>query len=131
MMRGKDLSPDFRERLMLAVTAVNGCRYCSYAHTRAALRSGIDEGEVSALLGSDLAGAPPSQVTALLYVQHWAETNGNPDPDAAERLVKEYGESQARQIELALRLIRTGNLTGNTFDYLRFRLSRGRLGLKH
>jgi AhpD family alkylhydroperoxidase len=33
------ISPAFRERLMLAVTAVNGCRYCSYFHTRQALKN--------------------------------------------------------------------------------------------
>ena len=44
------ISPDFRERLMLAVTAVNGCRYCSYAHTRAALKGGLSREEISGLL---------------------------------------------------------------------------------
>jgi len=32
--KGTIISPAFRERMMLAVTAVNRCRYCSYFHTR-------------------------------------------------------------------------------------------------
>ena len=41
MMRGLD--PAFRERLFLAVTQVNGCRYCSYYHARQALLIGVSD----------------------------------------------------------------------------------------
>ena len=44
------ISPAFRERLMLAVTAVDGCRYCSYFHAKQALKSGITPEEISQLL---------------------------------------------------------------------------------
>ncbi|MCK4314262.1 MAG: carboxymuconolactone decarboxylase family protein [Anaerolineae bacterium] len=37
VMKQNLTSPAFRERLMLAVTAVNGCRYCSHVHAREAL----------------------------------------------------------------------------------------------
>ena len=43
VMGGKLVPRPFRERLMLAVTAVYGCRYCSWLHTREALRSGISQ----------------------------------------------------------------------------------------
>jgi AhpD family alkylhydroperoxidase len=36
------IAPAFRERLMLAVTAVNCCRYCSFVHTRMALAAGME-----------------------------------------------------------------------------------------
>jgi hypothetical protein len=35
-IKKEDNIPAFRERLMLAVTVVNGCRYCSYFHARQA-----------------------------------------------------------------------------------------------
>ena len=38
--KNKELSPDFIERIMLAVTEVNGCAICSYAHTKMALEAG-------------------------------------------------------------------------------------------
>ena len=35
----KRVSSMFSERIMMAVTEVNGCRYCSNFHTRVALRA--------------------------------------------------------------------------------------------
>ena len=37
------LDKQFIERIMLAVTEVNGCAICSYAHTRMALESGNEQ----------------------------------------------------------------------------------------
>jgi len=72
---GEPLDRAFRERLMLAVTEVNGCRYCRYAHAKLALSAGLSQADVDALAGGSLEGAPPGQVPALLYAQHWAETD--------------------------------------------------------
>ena len=44
----------FRERLMMVVTEVNGCRYCSYFHARAALAAGVSQEELRSLLGGNL-----------------------------------------------------------------------------
>jgi hypothetical protein len=51
-----------------------------------------------------------------------------PEATARERLICEYGVLRAGAIEAVLRMIRVGNLMGNTFDYLLFRISGGRLG---
>ena len=127
MHRG-GLAPEFRERLMLAVTEVNQCRYCSYAHSRAALDAGVDEDEVRALLAGRLEAAPEAEHVALHYARHWAESARNPDPEAQERLVGTYGADTAACIHLALRMIATGNYLGNTVDYFLHRLSFGRWG---
>ena len=129
LMRGQLIDAAFRERLMLAVTAVNGCSYCSYAHTRQALAEGIDSGEVEALLDGVVEDSPREEVPALLYAQHWAETAGKVDPAARERIVATYDEGTVNAIELALQTIQVGNLVGNTVDYLLYRLSFGRLGV--
>jgi AhpD family alkylhydroperoxidase len=118
LVRGELVGPDFRERLMLAVTAVNDCRYCSFGHARLALSAGVQPSDVARLVEGDLGEAPPEQLPALLYAQHWAEADGRPDASARERVVAVYGEDVAQQIELALRMIRVGNLTGNTVDVL-------------
>lgn len=127
-MRGRAIDPGFRERLMLTVTEVNGCRYCSYAHARTALTAGLTEAEVTALAQGDLQSCPSDQAVALLYAQHWADTDGDPDPEARQRLIDTYGEAKASSIELVLQMIRVGNLLGNTWDYVVSRLSFGRLG---
>ena len=129
LMRGELIDTAFRERLMLAVTAVNGCSYCSYAHTRQALAEGIDIGEVEALLDGVVENSPTEEVPALLYAQHWAETAGKIDPAARQRMSEMYDEGTVNAIELALQTIQMGNLLGNTMDYLLYRLSFGRLGV--
>ena len=126
-MRG-GVEPAFRERLMLVVTAVNGCRYCSYAHARQALSEGISEEEIATLAERGFEGSPAEEVPALLYAQHWAETDGAPDSAARAAVEERYGEEALRSIEVILRMIRMGNLMGNTFDYALHRISFGRLG---
>jgi AhpD family alkylhydroperoxidase len=127
---GGDLvSHAFRERLMLAVTAVNGCRYCSYYHAKEALKTGLPEAEIRAMQDGIVENAPVEELPALLYAQHWAENNANPDPDIRQKLVETYGTQRSEAIDVVLRLIRMGNLLGNTTDYWLFRLSFGRLGI--
>jgi AhpD family alkylhydroperoxidase len=128
-LMGEDvISPAFRERIMLAVTAVYGCRYCSFAHTREALSKGVSQEEIKALGECFFEGSPPDEVPALLYAQHWAEANGEPEADARNQIIARYGEQAVEGMELALRMIRMGNLSGNTWDYFLHRISFGRWG---
>jgi AhpD family alkylhydroperoxidase len=128
LMGGRLIDSAFRERLMLAVTAVNGCRYCSYAHAKNALIEGISAEEVEALQQGELASSPSEELPALLYAQHWAETGGKPAPAARNRIIERYGEETAVAMELALRMIQIGNLMGNTVDYVLYRVSFGHWG---
>jgi AhpD family alkylhydroperoxidase len=116
----------FRERLMVAVTAVYGCRFCTWFHTREALRGGLDRGEIVGLLSSTVGSCPEEEAIALAYAQHWAECNANPDSEAVQRLEQAYGTEKAKALNAVLRLVRCGNLTGNSLDYLLYRISFGR-----
>lgn len=127
-MRGEVISPAFRERLMLAVTAVNRCRYCSYAHTKQALIEGISEDEVDALQAGIVEKCPQEELPALLYAQHWAETQGRTDPESRVRMNELYDRRTFDAIELTLQTIQVGNLLGNTLDYILYRSSFGRFG---
>jgi len=126
-MKGDLVSYAFRERLMLAVTAVNGCRYCSYYHAKEAVKAGLPESELQKLLVGVVDDAPADELPALLYAQHWAESDANPDPEARQKLVETYGPERTEAIEMALRMIRMGNLLGNQWDYWLYRISNGRL----
>jgi AhpD family alkylhydroperoxidase len=128
LMRGEIINGAFRERLMLAVTSVNGCRYCSYAHARQALVEGIHQDEIDALQDGIMEDCPSDELPGLLYAQHWAETQGRTEPAARERIIEKYNEETVRAIELILQTIQMGNLLGNTVDYILYRLSFGRLG---
>lgn len=127
-LRRGSVSPAFRERLILTVTAVNQCRYCAYGHTRLALRAGVQGEEIESLLGGAIPDVPAREIPALLYAWHWAESDARPDPELRQSLEETYGLETAAAIEVVLRAIRIGNLTGNAFDALLCRASRGRFG---
>ena len=111
------LDRTFVEKIMTVVTAVNGCVYCAWFHARQAAASGISAEEVRNMVNLQFqADAAEEEVPALLFAQHYAETDRKPDPEMVERLVSAYGEEKARQIQLVIRMITFGNLSGNTFD---------------
>jgi AhpD family alkylhydroperoxidase len=125
------ISPGFRERLMLVVTEVNGCRFCTFVHAREALKSGVSPADLRGLLAGQIpADTPPDEYLALTYAQHWAETDARPSPEAVQKLVETYGEERAAAIDVLLRMIRVSNLLGNTADYVLYRLTFGLLGLR-
>jgi len=105
VMNSGAISSAFRERLMLAVTAVDGCRYCSYFHARQALKSGVTSREISQLLSGDVNGCPEEEAVAVIYAQHWAESDAHPDPEAVWKLQQIYGAERTEEINLLLRLL--------------------------
>lgn len=122
-VRAGRVSKPFAERIMLAVTQVNGCRYCHYGHTRAALAAGVTEAEIQHLIEGELGKLPEEEVIALTFAQHYAETEARPDPEAWRRLVAAYGPEAASDVMAYIRMITMGNLLGNTFDALLYRLT--------
>ena len=128
VMGGEMVPRPLRERLMLAVTAVYGCRYCSWLHTREALRSGIEKEEIAALLVGSVDNCPEDEAIALIYAQHWADYDGNPDTEATRRLEKVYGAEKAKAINLILHMNRLGNLFGTSWDRFLCKASFGRWG---
>ena len=113
---------------MLSVTAVYKCRYCTWVHTREALRSGMTGEDVTTLLSGTIDSCPVDEAVALIYAQHWADADTRPTPESFKMLADSYGTEKAQDINLVLRMIRVGNLTGNTWDYLLHRASFGKLG---
>jgi len=129
-MRDPKIDSAFRERLMMAVTEVNGCRYCRTFHMEQAREAGISQDEINIyLLGAIPEDIPEEQKLAVCYAQHWAENNRDPDEDYLDQVREWYGDESFQSISMVLRMIWMGNLLGNTGDYLLFRISFGRLGL--
>ncbi len=116
-MRNKEIGTVFMEKIMTVVTAVNGCRYCKWFHAKKAVASGISEEEVKNMLRLQFnADASIHEIPALLFAQHYAETNRNPDSEMTDKLISFYGKKTASHILLIIRMIFFGNLSGNTFD---------------
>ncbi|MDF1856615.1 carboxymuconolactone decarboxylase family protein [Pseudooceanicola sp.] len=121
--RNPEIGRAFMEKIMMVVTAVNGCTYCTWFHAQQAVTSGMSDKEISDMFDLQFeASASEHELPALLFAQHFAETNRNPDPDMVARLNAFYGTETARDIMLLIRMIFFGNLFGNTLDAFPARL---------
>ena len=106
------LSKQFEERIMLAVTEVNGCEMCSYYHTKEALKSGMSEKDIQNMLQGELGEIPEEESIAIFFAQHYAESSANPDAEAWQRVVEFYGEEKAEMILAYIKVIMMGNVYG-------------------
>jgi AhpD family alkylhydroperoxidase len=132
--RAGRVDDQFAEKIMLAVTAVNECRYCTRYHTDLARETGIDGATIDRILESDIdAAVGEAERPALVFGQRYAEADENPDPEAVAELRAAYGSAAARDIQAFVRAIYYGNLLGNSVDAVRFavreRVRRVRRGL--
>lgn len=123
--RADRVSDQFAEKIMLAVTSVNECQYCTRYHTGLAEETGVDREAITSILEQDVESAvDDDERPALLFAQRYAETNENPGRDAVRELQRTYGEETAADILAFVRAIYFGNLLGNTYDGVRFALAR-------
>jgi AhpD family alkylhydroperoxidase len=115
MLRGEKqglMSPALRERLMMAVTEVNGCAMCSWYHVRVALETGLEAEEIHRMLAGELRDVPDAEITAVLFARHYADTRGKPDSAAWDKLKTQYGKDAALAMLGAIRGIMLGNAIG-------------------
>jgi AhpD family alkylhydroperoxidase len=119
----REISPAFRERILVVTSAVNECTYCSWFHAKQAVANGVSADEVGEMFQLQFqANASPRELPALLYAQDYAESDRNPDAGMTARLFDEYGERTANHILALIRAIYFGNLFGNTWDAVLSRL---------
>jgi AhpD family alkylhydroperoxidase len=129
-IRDERISPAFRERLMMAVTEENNCRYCRTFHIGQSYRAGISSQEIQSYLSGLVPDeTPEDQRLAVLYAKNWAEGETGPDPALRQSVQEKYGLEMYESIELILRMINMGNLLGNSWDYLLYKLTFGKRGI--
>ena len=123
--RKSGLLPEtLQERIMLAVTAVNRCAMCSYAHAEMALKAGLSPEEIRSFTDGEFPDLPEEDLPAVLFAQHYADSRGNPSEEAWNALRSRYGEEKSRSILGAARVIMLGNGIGIVFSSLRNRFRR-------
>lgn len=110
--KNKLIDDKFMEQIMLAVTQVNGCRICSYYHTKEAIKSGLTKEEVDMLLDGSFGNIDEDEQVALLFAQHYAEAKGKVDKATYEIFYNNYGKTKALGILGAIRMIMIGNTSG-------------------
>ncbi len=121
---GHPITGELRERIMLAVTAVNRCFYCRVAHTAFARSEGLMDLEIQEILSGAERPQDPAENAALSYVRDLARRGFTTrDEDLWERLLQHYTEPQRAAIDSSARVINLANRCGNTFDAARERLS--------
>lgn len=120
--RKKLVDKDFVERLQLAVTEVNGCAACSYAHTYMALKQGMSSEEINSFLSGDGTFINQDEAKAIIFAQHYADARGFPKKDAFDSLIDEYGNQKVKIILSAIQLMHAGNIYGIPYSALISRL---------
>lgn len=120
--KSKHVSPQFRERIMLAVTQTNGCEACAFIHTKVAQKVGIDASQIKAILHNNLETIPDDEMPAIMFACHYAENKGTYSIDAWNNLVKEYGTEKAQVIQVMIRLIIVGNIYGMSLSAFKDRI---------
>ena len=123
------VKPALREKIMLEVTAINGCRYCEWGHTHLAVAHGVPLEEINQIFGyqhESLRAKDMAEAAAILFAQHYAESLDQIDPGSLANLRTYYSDAQVGEIIAYVRAITLGNLTGNTLDsFLDHLLRRG------
>lgn len=117
----KNIDSSFRERIMLAVTQVNKCKFCSFGHTKAALSTGISSKEINEILDANFQNVPDVQKLALCFAQSYAEMGGLYEQEYLNKLTEYYGSETARDILAYTQFMAYCNLCGNTIEGLLLR----------
>lgn len=116
------LPTSLREEVMLAVTSVNDCRYCSWVHTGLALENGVDMEDLGMLLGKSLDNVEEREAVAILFGKHFADTVRQPSAQARAKLAAHFSPAEQREIMAYIHAIYFANLTGNSADAILARL---------
>jgi AhpD family alkylhydroperoxidase len=113
------MDPAFREKIMVAVAEVNGCRFCSFAHREWALDEGVSEAELAQLEGMRPGDFDRRTWLAVTYARSLAaEDFGSVDPSLVRELAENFSEEEQGDIEVVARAMAVANRSANTLDAL-------------
>lgn len=117
------ISRAFQEKIILAVTQVNGCRLCNYVHAKAALESGVGEDEIKMLLAGDFEGLTQDEAEAIFFAQHYAQARGDYDASLYKKLEDHLGIEKAKAVLGTIRIIMVANTHGIALDLIKMRFT--------
>jgi AhpD family alkylhydroperoxidase len=119
----KEIDPAFREELMLAVSRLNDCRYCSWAHQEWAHLSGSSDEELAQVEQLDPKGFNRKKWLAITYVRALVKRDfRGVQPELRRAMQHKYSPREIRAIELIARVMDIGNRSSNTWDAMLSRL---------
>ena len=118
----KLMNKQLKERIMLAITEVNGCEMCSFIHTKLALSSGMSRENIKKILDGDTTSIPIDDAVAVMFGQDYAYSKECPSAESIKRIIDEYGYQKAELIVAASNMITMTNGMGTSMDYFYRRL---------
>jgi len=118
----KLFNKQFKERIMLAVTEVNGCELCSYVHNKISLSSGMNSSEIKEILNGIKDDVPEDELVAVLFAEYYATSHEKPEKEMVNRLINEYGREKAKIICAILGMITLTNSMGISLGLFKDRL---------
>lgn len=117
--RRERLPAAFREKIMVAVAEVNGCRFCSFAHREWALDEGVSEAELAELEGMRPEDFDRRTWLAVVYARSLAAEDFGPvDPSLGRELAEVFSEEERGDIEVVAHAMTVINRSANTLDAL-------------
>ena len=108
----KLMNKKLKERIMLAITEVNGCAMCSYIHTTIALKSGMTNEQIKLILDGDTSNIPVDEAVAVMFAQEYAYSRENPSIYSINRLIYDYGKEKSNLVMAACHMITMTNGMG-------------------
>ena len=123
---GRPIDGALRERVMLAVSSQNECRYCQAAHQVFGEAEGLTQPEMQAILagleshdGNGAGGPNAATALALRYVRDLTRRDfASRDEEMAAALLTHYTTAQRDALEATAYVMNFANRFGNTFDAL-------------
>jgi len=115
---GRGVEPALRERVILHVSAVNGCDVCTAFHVRAARRVGLADDDVARACGLDLAARDERTRAALRYAELRTLDLERAHPDDVARFERLYDAAERTALRATVDLFTFNNRFNNTWDRL-------------
>lgn len=127
-----EIDPGFREELMLAVSELNHCRYCTWAHHEWAQMVGVSDEELAHVEQMDPSGFDRRKWLAISYVRALVTAQfGRVDKELVREMNANYSPMEIKEIEIVARIMDIGNRAANTWDALLSRLRGGPVADTH
>lgn len=117
------ISKEFKKKIILAVTQVNGCNFCSYVHSKHALKNGISQKEIDLLLSGDFGALSEQEAKAILFAQYYAESRASYDKEIYAKMETHLGKQKAKAVLGVIRKIMVANTYGIALELLQMRFS--------
>lgn len=127
-----EIDPGFREELMLAVSELNQCRYCTWAHHEWAQMVGVSDDELAHIEQLDPTGFDRKKWLAISYVRALVSANFGPIDEALVfEMQASYSTQEIKEIDIVARIMDIANRSANTWDALLSRLRGGPIAESH